>query len=163
NWNGGLPPFGYRIVHEIIEPGDEGTGGKRKRRYRAKLVPDEATAPIVQELFRRYATGKESLLSLCRWLDGLKIPPPRSTGPGKQWQRSVLQRILSHEVYLGDLLYGRERKGKFFCQVDQEPTARVEANGTPVVPSRKPNNHIGLTDPETFATVQRLLERNQRR
>src|SRR5262245_45195593 len=90
NWNGGRPPFGYRVVYEVIDPDspEEENGGKRskrKRRYRAKLVPDEVTGPIVTELFLRYASGQWSLRALCRWLDTL-VPPPRSKKPGTLWR-----------------------------------------------------------------------------
>src|SRR5262249_5931769 len=57
NWNGGRPSFGYRIVHEAIEPGEEtDRKGKRKRRYRAKLDHDNIIGRIVTDMFRRSAT-----------------------------------------------------------------------------------------------------------
>jgi DNA invertase Pin-like site-specific DNA recombinase len=158
-WNGGKPPFGYRVVYEVVDPGDE----QRKKRFRARLVPDEQTAPIVQELFRRYATGTESLHSLCRWLDGSGVKPARAAGAGAIWKRNVVRRILANEKYLGDLLYGRERKGKFFCLLDSEVKERSEADGAPVSPYRKPNNHPPLIDRDTFDAVQTILARQRRR
>jgi DNA invertase Pin-like site-specific DNA recombinase len=159
-WNGGKPPFGYRVVLVVVDPGD----GQRKKRYRARLVPDEQTAPIVRELFRRYATGTESLHSLCRWLDASGIRPARAgAGNAPLWKPNVVRRILSNEKYLGDLLYGRERKGKFFCLLDSEVKERSEADGAPVSPYRKPNNHPPIIDRDTFDAVQTLLARQRRR
>jgi site-specific DNA recombinase len=155
-WNGGTPPFGYRVVYEVIDPGD----GQRKKRFRARLVPDEATAPVVLELFRRYATGGESLHSLCRWLDASGVRPARG---GLLWKRNVVRRILANEKYLGDLLYGRERKGKFFCLLDSEVKERTEAGEAPVVPYRKPNNHPPLVDRDLFNAVQAVLAGQKRR
>ena len=160
-WNGGKPPFGYRVVYERVEPGEEDAG--RKRRFRGRLVPDEATAPILQEMFRRYATGNESLCSLCRWLDNSGVKPARAGGKAALWQRNVVRRILTKEVYLGDLLYGSERKGKFFCLLDADVKERSETNGEPSSPYRKPNNHPPLVDRDTFNTVQALLAKQQRR
>jgi DNA invertase Pin-like site-specific DNA recombinase len=161
-WNGGKPPFGYRTVHEVIDPGDD--DGRRKKRFRARLVIDDATAPIVRELFRRYAAGTESLHSLCRWLDGQGVRPARSAaGSTSLWKRNVVRRILANEKYLGDLLYGRERKGKFFCIIDDEPKERAEAAGVPVNPYRRPDSHPPIIDRETFDAVQSLLNSQRRR
>jgi site-specific DNA recombinase len=161
-WNGGLPPFGYRVVYEVIDPGDE--DGRRKKRFRARLVPDEQTAPIVRELFRRYATGTESLHSLCRWLDASGIRPARAgAGDAPLWKRNVVRRILANEKYLGDLLYGRERKGKFFCLLDSEVKERSEADGAPVAPYRRPNSHPPIIDRDLFDAVQTILARQKRR
>jgi DNA invertase Pin-like site-specific DNA recombinase len=161
-WNGGKPPFGYRVVYEVTDPGDE--EGRRKKRFRARLIADEETAPVVQELFRRYATGTESLHSLCRWLDGMGVKPARAAaGDSPLWKRNVVRRILANEKYLGDLLYGRERKGKFFCLVDSEVKERSDAHGTPSTPYRKPNSHPPLINRDTFNTVQTILARQRRR
>jgi DNA invertase Pin-like site-specific DNA recombinase len=161
-WNGGKPPFGYRVVYEVVDPGDE--DGQRKKRFRARLVPDEQTAPIVRELFRRYVTGTESLHSLCRWLDASGIRPARAgASSAPLWKPNVVRRILSNEKYLGDLLYGRERKGKFFCLLDSEVKERSEADGAPVSPYRNPNNHPPIIDRDTFDAVQTLLARQRRR
>jgi DNA invertase Pin-like site-specific DNA recombinase len=161
-WNGGKPPFGYRVVYDVVDPGDD--EGRRKKRFRARLAPDEATAPIVQEMFRRYAAGGESLHSLCRWLDSSGARPARAArGSAALWTRNVVRRILANEKYLGDLLYGRERKGKFFCLLDAEVKERTEADGAPPAPYRKPNNHPPLIDRDTFNAVQAALARQRRR
>src|SRR5438094_189469 len=81
--------FTDRFVHAVLgpDPGGEGAPGRRRRRYRAKLVPDEETGPLVTELFRRFATGRETLTSLCRWLDGRGVRPPRAGEGGALWRR----------------------------------------------------------------------------
>src|SRR5262249_14190661 len=59
-WVGRIP-LGYRVEKK---PGEHGAG---KRRRSGRLVIDPETAPIVRELFERYAGG-ESTTDLARWL-----------------------------------------------------------------------------------------------
>ncbi len=61
---GGFAPYGYKTQRT-----QEGA------RLRKTFVPDEETAPIVRELFRRYADGS-SIRGLQRWLNDEGIPTP---------------------------------------------------------------------------------------
>jgi site-specific DNA recombinase len=84
--NGGLP-FGYR-------KGEDG-----------RYAIDEAEAPIVKEIFRRYANG-EKLVDIASDLNGRGI----KTSRGRPWGRSSFHSILRNERYTGVYIYGDFRK-----------------------------------------------------
>ena len=81
-FNGGVIPLGYRI--------DE------QRHYQI----DPATAPIVQEVFGRYADG-ETVKELCEDLNARGI----RTGAGRLFTKSSFQNLLKNRRYLGEYRY----------------------------------------------------------
>lgn len=88
NWVGaGGAPYGYRQAWRDGE---------------LELEPDPEQAPIVQELFRLYGSGAQTLSGLVRWLNERNVPAPR----GDTWHYSTLRlRILGRRVYLGEFEY----------------------------------------------------------
>lgn len=81
-FNGGVIPLGYRIdeqMHYQIDP---------------------ATAPIVQEVFHRYAEG-ETVKELCEDLNARGI----RTGMGRPFTKSSFQNLLKNRRYLGEYRY----------------------------------------------------------
>jgi site-specific DNA recombinase len=83
-WTGGSLPFGYRIDAE--------------RRY---LEPDETGAPLVREIFERYAERLEGSAALAKWLSerGYRTKNDRPFNP-----QAVLT-ILRNRAYLGEINY----------------------------------------------------------
>ncbi len=83
-WTGGSLPFGYRIDAE--------------RRY---LEPDETGAPLVREIFERYAERLEGSSALAKWLSerGYRTKNDRPFNP-----QAVLT-ILRNRAYLGEINY----------------------------------------------------------
>jgi DNA invertase Pin-like site-specific DNA recombinase len=79
-WLGGHVPYGYR--HDPAHP--------------ARLVPDPATAPIVQGIFSSLAAG-ESLQCVARRLNAQGIISPH----GKIWSTAGLRCIADNPVYRG--------------------------------------------------------------
>ncbi len=79
---GGAVPLGYRLDFD------------------KKFLIDEKTAPVVQEIFRRYVNG-EAVLDICRDLNSRGY----RTSLGKKFNRSSLHRILVNEKYIGVFRY----------------------------------------------------------
>ncbi|MBE5791658.1 MAG: recombinase family protein [Clostridiales bacterium] len=81
-WCGGNIPYGYKV--------NEG-----------KLVASEKTAPVIQYVFKQYASG----VSMKVIIDDLKERGVRTTRGG-ELTYNTFTRALSNETYLGKLLYG---------------------------------------------------------
>ncbi len=83
----GKPPYGYRLTThgEPMEP-----------------HPDQA--PVILNLFRRYAAGA-SLISLARDLNRQRIPCAQG---GLLWSANHIHRILHSRTYLGEVKSGGE-------------------------------------------------------
>lgn len=95
--NGGTTPLGYKL--ERINPKEE----KSKKKY----IINEKTAPIVQEVFMKYANGC-SIKEIC---DSLNERGLRSA-QGAVFNKSSLHTMLSNRKYLGIYIYdGKEIPG----------------------------------------------------
>ena len=120
---GSRPPIGYRNE----KAPDGGT----------VLVPSEQ-APLVVELFTRYAGGKETLLSLREFL--------KEHGVSKS--KFAIHYILSNRVYLGTVRHGRYSRSKL------APHPEVTDNV---------GKHPPLIDEATFEKVQERMRDNRSR
>lgn len=96
-------PFGYE--KELVEDGG---------RKRTKLVPDPASASLVQRIFEMAGRGN-SLRNIAKTLNAEGF----TTAKGRHWRTSQVHKILSNEVYTGTLIWGRNAK-------DGLPPVRVE-------------------------------------
>jgi site-specific DNA recombinase len=83
-WTGGAIPFGYRLDPE--------------RRY---LEPEPSEAPVVLEIFERYAKQLEGSAALARWLS----ERGQRTKHGKPFNPQAVFTILRNRVYLGEIFY----------------------------------------------------------
>jgi site-specific DNA recombinase len=86
NWNGGKPPFGFKVV----------PNGRRKR-----LELDEVQAPIAKMIFRLALDGKGSL-EIARRLNSIGL-----TNRGSEWRKSSIAYMLASPVYAGMRVFGR--------------------------------------------------------
>ena len=85
-----IPPFGYRMEDH-------------------QFVPDEIEAPIIQELFRRFANGDSTFFGLAKDLNARGIKTHR----GNQFENRTVEYILRNPVYIGKLRWnptGRSRR-----------------------------------------------------
>ncbi|MCI7214216.1 recombinase family protein [Dysosmobacter sp.] len=101
------PPYGYKK-----NPSDK-----------ARLVPDENTAPVVQRIFERAAAGDSSRqIAMDLNSDGV-IPPLKyrvlyrdefsekgAARASDTWNYTTVKRILKNPVYLGHTLLGKSKK-----------------------------------------------------
>lgn len=148
---GSRPLYGYNRVADAER-------GKR-------LEPDETTARVVRLMFEMYDRGA-TLSGIAEELFRRGVPSPRG---GPRWRRTVIQRVLTNQRYLGDFTWGVQPSGKRFRFAKSADggisttergckTGRTAPAGNWII---VPNTHGPLIDRETFARVQARLEGNR--
>lgn len=85
-WTGG-PPFGYKSL--MLD---------KSKRLRADMIPDPERAPIVREIFMRYADGTASAKSLAKEFAERGI----TTQYGNRFSHSHIHHILCNTFYYGE-------------------------------------------------------------
>ncbi len=127
-------------------------------------IIDEETAPIVQEIFKRYISG-ETVKSICEYLKDSKILTPSHyfnsrhknnrilTKSGKyDWQNHSIYTILKDEQYTGTQInfrYSTSKYGKKLCKSDRS------------LWQKKENTHEAIIKNDDFIKAQEILkERN---
>ena len=142
------PPYGYKK-----EPGNK-----------AHLIPDEATAPVVQKIFALYADGYSCNRIASHLNEKGVIPPLKyrvlyrdefgesgASRASDYWNGTTVKRILKNPVYLGHTLLGKSRKpslkSKRKLPVPRDLWAVTE------------NTHEPLVEEETFSRAQSLMRR----
>jgi len=109
--NGGTVPLGYRL--EKIDPKDD----KSKKKY----VIDEEAAPIVQEIFTKYADGW-SIKAICDNLNERQL----KSSTGVAFNKNSLHTMLKNRKYLGVYIYkGVEHEGGMPQIIDQDLFGKV--------------------------------------
>lgn len=123
-----------------------------------KLEPDEATAPVVRQIFWWRAEGV-SVTQIARRLNDEGVPSPSAylynTGVcktekynGVSWYVQTVKNLLSRQVYIGHMVQGRKRQS-FYENRGQYKKPKEEWT---VVE----NTHEPLIDRETFNKVQEI-------
>ena len=142
------PPYGYKK-----EPGNK-----------AHLIPDEATAPVVQKIFALYADGYSCNRIASHLNERGVIPPLKyrvlyrdefgesgASRASDYWNGTTVKRILKNPVYLGHTLLGKSRKpslkSKKVLPVPRSLWAVTE------------NTHEPLVGEETFARAHGQMRR----
>jgi DNA invertase Pin-like site-specific DNA recombinase len=67
-----------------------------------RIQPDAVRAPLIAELFERYATGGFSLKALLHESHGIGLTHPRT---GRRLFKSELHRLLHNPIYYGDFVW----------------------------------------------------------
>lgn len=132
-----------------------------------KLIVDEEAAEIVRMIFEKYVSGW-SVLGITRELNKMGVPNPsmykKQKGfdykhpAGKMndglWPESSVRRILKNEMYLGDMIQGKNQKLSFKIKkcVATPKNEWYVVKGT----------HEAIIDRKTFEKAQSLFNRNTR-
>jgi hypothetical protein len=158
-WNGGAPPYGYRVEYELVT-----VRGRRKRRP-LRLVPGPpGEVETVRWLFTTYAVGDTSLRWLALELNRRGVASPKGA---PHWGQGTIKKILNNHAYLGEVVWNRRHEGKFFGVVDCKVEPSKKRQGTVVNPEhdwiRRPQRHEPLIDRDTWDLVQRRLVENRDR
>jgi DNA invertase Pin-like site-specific DNA recombinase len=148
-WTGGSPPYGYAIT------------GEKNRRH---LVPGlTAEVEAYQALAAEAARGVLSTTGLARLAGerGWPVPPAsalRQKGRTPGWTAYTVGRLLRQRVYLGEIHYGRRRKGKYHQAAEGGPVERRGSSqkAEPVIV--RTGCHEPLIDVPTFDRIQALLD-----
>ena len=121
---GGLPPLGYDVVNR-------------------KYVINRAEAAVVRKIFHMYADGK----SYDRILEELKGVKTKS---GKPFGKNSLNSILNNEKYIGNYIFGRQKRANHNSHADNTEVIRIEG-GIP-----------RIIDDSTWNAVRERMSNNKR-
>ncbi len=149
-YNNWYPPFGYRK-----DPND-----------RYKVILDEETYPIVQEIFKMAleglstrqiarilnARGTITLSERKRQLTNMTYEAQKVDGKTNIWMGSTVQKLLWNENYTGTYCFGFTRR----------PV--VGGKAVPVPPEeweRIPNHHPAIVSAEDFQAVRELFKQKK--
>jgi site-specific DNA recombinase len=134
-WNGGNPPFGYRLKRQSYNG-----------RIRSTLEIDAIEAKVVRQIFEMYAKGILGFKGIAMKLNERGIKPRSS----RYWNKTVIERILSNEKYAGDIIFGKKQNMRKSCYLPTFPEEVAK------------DCHPGIIDRVQFEDVQRIL-RNKRK
>lgn len=139
---GGRPPYGYHKAPDDCH----------------KLIIDSETAPVVKRIFELTAQGI-GLAPICRTLNEANILTPSQYAQSKgiinndrlvgngAWQTRTLMKILSSEVYMGDMVQGKSKS------VNRKQMPNSEAKWITVKDTHEP-----IISRELFAAVQAIRD-----
>ncbi len=133
-----------------------------------QLIIDEETAPIVKQIFDWFIGGKSIIgiaktlnemgvpnPSMYKKLKGLKYHHPSGKSNDGLWPDSSVRRILSNEMYIGNMVQGKNTtvsyKIKKCRSVPKEDWIIVEGTHEPII------------DRDTFDKAQSLFKKNIRK
>lgn len=131
----GPTPYGYRRVYS-----PRVAGGTRARPDPGHLEPDDAEAPVLRELFERYAAGGISLRALAADLNARGVPGPA----GGAWSQQRVWYLLHSPVYAGRVRHNYHPSGHYE-RADADDVFEAEGR------------HEALVDAATYAAVQARL------
>lgn len=130
----GDAPFGYQGV---VEVGPDG------RPVGTRWVIDDATAPIVREMYVRRRAG-QSYMQIARWLNQSGVAPPRAPrkdGATPQWRAGSVFRLLRNTIYVGIFVW----QGSEFSR------AKAKRENRDLQPRDFARPELRLVDDETYA------------
>ncbi len=127
-----------------------------------KLVVDEEAADCVRRIFRKFLEGY-SILGIARELNEAGVPNPSAyreqkglsrSFKGRLWSDSTVRRILTNELYLGNLVQKKNEIVSYKVHVAKPVAAekRIVVKGT----------HEAIVSHEDFEKVRSLLRRDTR-
>ncbi|UFJ41317.1 recombinase family protein [Brevibacillus humidisoli] len=115
-----------------------------------KLIPHPEEAPIVRKIFELIASG-HGRQAVVKYLDSQDVKPPE----GDLWEQSTVSNIIKNEVYLGHIIWGKEkhlkRNGK-----------RVRKKVPPELWIRHENAHEAIVSRELFNEANTALRERWR-
>lgn len=135
---GGFAPYGY------IKVGN-------------KLVVDEEVSWVVKQIFEWFADGLGDM-SIAKKLNAMDLFPPKRYHYEKgiiksdknasliHWHKSIVKRILSNEVYTGDIVGGKHIKS-YFSLTDKEKNESIVCSKS---------THEAIITHELFEKVQKM-------
>jgi len=116
-----------------------------------RLIADEASAKIVQEIFTLYLEGYGAARIA---IELTRKNHPTPSGKNVAWSASTVRKILRNEAYIGTLIQGRERKVSY----KSKKVVAVPKDEWVIVK----NNHPPIIDEGMFYQVQNLIARKRR-
>ena len=132
-------------------------GYKKDENDHNKLIIDEPAAQIVRTIYSKFIGGY-SIIGITRELNERGIPNPASykklNGGSGLWNDSTVRRILTNELYIGNLVQKKNEVISYKIHVSKA----VEQKNRIVVE----NTHEPIVSKADFYKVQSLLKRDTR-
>ena len=132
-------------------------GYKKDGNDHNKLIVDEPAAEIVRSIYSKFIDGY-SIIGITRELNEQVVPNPSSykklKGGSGLWNDSTVRRILTNELYIGNLVQKKNEVISYKIHVSKA----VERNNRIAVE----NTHEPIISKEDFYKVQSLLRRDTR-
>ena len=148
NGSAGDFPFGYRS--EYVDPQKALSYHGRGPKPGKKVVIDEASARVVQDIMERFGRQGQSMTSIVQFLNQIQGQIPR---PGKGlWHHQHIRRILSNEKYIGRWVFGRTTTLRDGAGKKKQVAARSDQK---VVKTERPD--LRLVEQELWDDVQKRL------
>jgi site-specific DNA recombinase len=118
---GGRPPYGYQLA----DAGEHPNPKKRALGQRLhKLEPDPVTAPIVERIFKLYASGR-GLKEIATILTADGAPSPSAHDRARNlhrdprgWAHTAVRTILRNEKYRGRAVWGKQARTDELLDLD---------------------------------------------
>lgn len=130
-------------------------GYRKDPDVRGHLLPDPLTAPVVQEIFTRYAAGWSQKAIAQALTDCGEPSPAARKGRGlSPWHASTIGGMLRNEMYCGTLVQGRYGS--------QSYKTRKNIPRPPELWYKVPGTHEALISQTLWETVQQRLHRVRR-
>ena len=93
-WNGGFPPYGYKLVNGLLEINEE-------------------EAPAIRTIFEQYVGTDMGSTGIARYLEKHGIHKiPRDNGKNPLFDAALIRKIIKNPVYCGKIAYGRRKTEK---------------------------------------------------
>ena len=157
---GGRPPYGYQLA----DGGPHPNPAKARLGARLhKLVPDQATAPVVKRIFALFLQGY-GYMAIAELLTGEGIPSPSGHDPdrnphrdGRAWSKSAVRAILTNPRYTGYQVWNRQRRDEILLDIDDVAagyTSRMRRNESDGWVWSEQPAHETLISKETFDATQ---------
>lgn len=114
--------------------------GYRMKDGRYEIIPEEAA--VVRSIFSKYLAG-EGYTAIARHLNEESIPSPT----GKQWGKTVIQKMLSNYAYTGNLILQKTYR-------ENHITKKTLINKGALPMYHAEDSHQAIIDMNTFQAVQ---------
>jgi DNA invertase Pin-like site-specific DNA recombinase len=122
-FQGGRPPYGYRIADGELHPNPAKAAQGQRLRH---LEPDPMTAPIVAHIFETSFLKGAGVRAIARQLTAQAIPCPSASDPGRNrhrlqngpaWAHTAVRAILTNPRYTGFQVWNRQRRHEILISV----------------------------------------------
>jgi site-specific DNA recombinase len=121
-FQGGRPPYGYRLVDGDLHPNPAKAANGQRLRH---LEPDPVTAPVIGRIFDMFLTG-DGIHAIARALTADGIPCPAASDParnqhrlhrGPAWVHTAVRAILANPRYTGFEVWNRQKRHEILVDV----------------------------------------------
>lgn len=129
-YQGGRPPFGYRLADAGAHPNPAKAADGRRLHV---LEPHPTYAPVVQRIFADYLSGT-GIKAIASALTAEGIPSPSAADPRRNrhrassrgaWGQSAVRAILKNPRYTGYQVWARQRKDEVLLDIDDVAAGHV--------------------------------------